>query len=110
MSKKKEHTTDGKFAVTGFSLSGTGSTIKSTNQDTVEKSTYQGFSASDARIGGFSLSGSCSTNQDTVEKTAHPGFSFLSYNKVIILPYTHSKQETAHSKNISSTVKDVITF
>ena len=53
MSKKKEHTTDDKFAVTGFSLSGTGSTIRSTNQDTVEKTTYQGFSTSDARIGGF---------------------------------------------------------
>ena len=29
MPQKKEHTTDGKFAVTGFSLSGTGSKIGS---------------------------------------------------------------------------------
>ena len=75
MSKRKEHTTDGKFAVTGFSLSGTSSMIGSSNQDTVEKNTYQGFSTSDARIGGFSLSGTGSTNQDTVEKTAHPGLT-----------------------------------
>ena len=84
MSKKKEHTTDGKFAVTGFSLSRTGSTIGSTNQDTVEKSTYQGFSTSDARIGGFSLSWIGSTNYDRVEKTALPGFSFLNYNKYFL--------------------------
>ena len=84
MSIKKEHTTDGKFAVTGFSLSGTSSTIGSTNQDTIEKTTYQGFSTSDARIGGFSLSGSGSTNQETVEKTTHPGFSFLRYNKYFL--------------------------
>ena len=60
----------------------------STNQDTVEKSTYQVFSTSNARIRGFSLSGTgCtfgSTNQDTVEKTAHTGFSFLRYNKYFL--------------------------
>ena len=77
MSKKKEHTIDGKFAVIDFSLSGTGSTIGSTDQDTVEKISYQGFSTSDARIGGFSLSGTGSTNHDSVEKSAHPGFSFF---------------------------------
>ena len=75
MSKEKEHTTDGKFAVTGFSLSGTGSTIGSIHQDTVEKNVYLGFSTNDARIRGFSLLGTRSmfgsTNQDTVEKNAH---------------------------------------
>ena len=61
MSKEKKHTTDGKFAVTGFSLSRTGSMIGSTNQDTAEKNAHEGFSNNDARIGDFSLSGTGST-------------------------------------------------
>ena len=51
----------------------------------------------------------------TAKELAHAGFIYTGWQGTLslvqyVLPYTSSKQETAHSKNASNTVKDVITF